>query len=91
MMYWDDMILMWGIFVVGRRVKICCGGVGKTTGEGVYISLSSQILREESTKAFYTNIVFYFAGTFNSAWSYILAKPARVVLASLMLLPFRCN
>lgn len=53
--------------------------------------LPTKICKEESWRSFYTNYGFVFAGTDGRVVIYVLAKLTKVVLASMMLIPFRCN
>lgn len=63
MMSDEDGRIMWRCTVVMIRVLRGARGKAKFTGEGIYITLSVQILREEGRKTFSTNIVSYFAAT----------------------------
>lgn len=67
------------------------GDYGKVLGDGHLTTLSPRIYCEESRKKFSTNIVSCFAGTLEGAWFYGLAKPIRVVLISLILIPSRSS
>lgn len=49
--------------------------------DGNHIDLPTQILGEESREVFFTNFVYFFAGTNEGAGFYVLAKLTRVVFA----------
>lgn len=72
-------------------IRVHFGGYGQALGEGDLTTLPTRIHSEESSKIFYTNIFSYFAGTFEGAWLYALAKTIRVVLVYLILIPCWCN
>lgn len=47
--------------------------------------------KEESRKSLFANNSFFFVGTDGEAVLYVLAKPFRVVLVSLILIPYMYN
>lgn len=70
----EDVRILWRSIIVMRSVLSWAGGKAKITGEGDYITLSAQILREDGRKTYFTNIVYCFAGTIRLAGSYVVAK-----------------
>lgn len=76
--------LVWTVMILRTPQGVAGNG-------DIHIELPTQICKEYSRELFFTIIVCCFAGTQVGVGFYVLDKPIRVVLASVMLIPCKSN